>query len=391
MAKKLFFPDDVERLLRRSYQLHRCDWLAGEGTWPLALSLGRPMERDMGADALHVRGWVDAWRSFGGPARVRWEEVRWPRLGAQRLPVRLEIAGPLEVARWLGEEARYQRAAQRHTTWCAEWPALGGPRGLARIFDQLADYAEDDWGRFTALLRWLLANPRSGHTLRTIPVEGLDTKWLDGPRSRVISTLLRALREHGPSEDFHAVTGLVPLPARARLRILCPTLRGVVGGLGDLEAPLSELARLPLSPARCLIVENLESGVALSDLAGAVAFVGLGNAVVRLAEIPWLRGVDTLYWGDLDTHGFAILHRARVALGHVRSVLMDAPTLLRFRALWGREAVQNAELGLTHLTESERDVLEGLRGQRWGANVRLEQERIPWETAWGAIEEACAG
>jgi hypothetical protein len=374
--------------LRRRYQLHQSGWLAGDGTWPLALALGRPLERDMAADPVHVRSWVDAWRSFGGPASLRWEEVRWPRLGAQRLPVQLEIAGPLEATRWLGDEVRYQRAALRHSLWCAEWPALGRPQGLARMFELLADYSEEDWGRLTALLRWLLAHPRSGHTVRTIPVEGLDTKWLDAPRRKVITALLRSLREHAPSEDFFVITGLSPLPARARLRILCPTLRAMVGGLSDLEAPFLQLARLSIAPPRCLIVENLESGLALADLEGTVAFVGLGNAVVRLADLPWLRGADKVYWGDLDTHGFAILHRARAALGNVRSVLMDTPTLLRHRSFWGREDVQNVELGLTQLTDSERDVLEGLRGQRWGANVRLEQERIPWQTAWGALRDA---
>jgi hypothetical protein len=388
VAKRLLFPEDLERLVRRRYQLHHGDWLAGEGTWPLSLGLGKPLERDMGVDALHVRRWVDAWRNFGAPLLVHWEEVRWPRLGAQRLPVLVEASEPLQVARWMGDDERYLRAMQRHAQSSAEWPMLGSSKLLARAFDVLADYADGDWRRLTSLLRWLLDNPRSGHTLRAIPLEGLDTKWLDGPRRALVSTWLRALRSHAVHEDFYAVTGLSPLPSRARLRILCPTLRASVGGLTDLEAPLAELAQLPIAPAHCLIVENLESGIALPDFDGCIAFVGMGNAVVSLAEIPWLRGIDTLYWGDLDTHGFAILHRTRAALGNVRSVSMDASTLLQFRALWGKEAIQNVEIGLGNLTEPEREVLEGLRGQRWGPNVRLEQERIPWSVALRAVRAA---
>ncbi len=388
MAKKLLFPADIERVVRRRYELHHADWLVSEGSWPLTVALGKPLERDMGAEAAQVRAWVEAWRSFRGPAEVRWEEVRWPRLGAHQLPAQLAISDALQVARWLGEHDRYQRAVERRAECAAAWPTLASARVLARMFEVLADYSDADWSRLTSLLRWLLANPRSGHTVRTIPVEGLDTKWLDASRRPVLESLLRTLLiDADPNADFHELAGLSPLPARARLRVLCPVLRAAVGGLCDLEAPFADLARLPFAPAHCLIVENLESGLALADRAGCVAFVGLGNGVVRLAEIPWLSGVDTLYWGDLDTHGFAILHRARVVLGAVRSVLMDAATLLRFRAQWGKEPVQNMEAGLASLTPPEREVLDGLRAQQWGHNVRLEQERIPWEQAW---EKICA-
>lgn len=69
---------------------------------------------------------------------------------------------------------------------------------------------------------------------------------------------------------------------------------------------------------------------------------------------------------------------------------MDAACLLRFRALWAKEPVQNMEAGLGSLTPSEREVLEGLRAQQWRDNVRLEQERIPREDAWLEICAALA-
>lgn len=41
----------------------------------------------------------------------------------------------------------------------------------------------------------------------------------------------------------------------------------------------------------------------------------------------WLRDVAVRYWGDVDTHGMAILAEVRRALPHVRSALMDLETL----------------------------------------------------------------
>ena len=52
------------------------------------------------------------------------------------------------------------------------------------------------------------------------------------------------------------------------MRVLCPRLRSGLGGLGDIEAPLGELARVSLRPQAVLIVENQATGVALPDMDG---------------------------------------------------------------------------------------------------------------------------
>jgi hypothetical protein len=290
----------------------------------------------------------------------------------------------------IDEEERFRRARVRYEQCVHTWEALKSSGVLPRHFEVLANYSGSDWSRLTALLIWLLANPRSGHTLRQLPVEGLDTKWIDAPRRALVSELLQAIRGEQGGRDFHEVSGLRALSTRVRMRILCPELRKGTAGMGDLEGPIEELARVPLSPARCLIVENLESGLALPELDGCVAFVGMGNAVNLLSRVTWLEGVRTLYWGDLDTHGFAILHRARAVLGDVTSVMMDADTLLRSRPLWGEEPVQCQEVELPGLTAPEREVFAGLREHRWGPKVRLEQERIPWGEALDALVQALA-
>lgn len=386
MAKKLLSPDDVRSAVRRSYQLHHRGWLAGEGAWPLVVALGKPTERDVIADAALMRGWVEAWRAFPEPAWVRWLEMQWPKLGCQHVPSHVEVPSALAAAALADDEERFERARARHAQCLAAWPALAGTAVLARAFDVLADYADADFIRLVQLVSWLLAHPRSGCALRQLPVPGLDTKWIDGKRKTLAAEWLAALRGEPAAAGFYEVCGLKPPPVRLRMRVLCPALREALAGLCDVEAPLEELARLPLAPSRVLVVENLESGLALPDLPGCVAFVRLGNAVNLLSQLGWLAGRPVSYWGDIDTHGFAILDRARASLGDVSSVLMDEGTLLGCRELWGQEPVQCTPSELPHLTASERAVFDGLRAQRWGQRVRLEQERIPW----GRVVEALA-
>jgi len=60
---------------------------------------------------------------------------------------------------------------------------------------------------------------------------------------------------------------------------------------------------------------------------------------------------------------------------------MDEETLLEFRGLWVHEREQTAASTLPMLSPAEQEVYRGLKQQRWGPNVRLEQERIPWSYA----------
>jgi hypothetical protein len=385
MAKKLLFPEDARARLRRSYQIHHRNWLCGEGCWPLVVPLGKPTEREVTAGAALVRSWVEAWREFGEPGWVRWSDVQWPRMGRQRLPTHLEVPSASAAARLVEEEERFTRAAERYARCIRMWPELAGVSVVMRAFDVLADYSEGDFERLLSLLSWLIEHPASGFALRQLPVPGIDTKWVDARRKTLLADWLSAIRTPPGAHDFYQICGLRPPPIRVRMRVLCPSLREALSGLCDVEAPLEELQRLRLSPARVLVVENIASGLALPDLQGTVAFLGLGNAVSLLAQLPWVLGRQLLYWGDIDTHGFAILDRARASLGELSSLLMDEATLLACRSLWGEEPVPYSGADLRRLTRSEREAFEGLRLHRWGPKVRLEQERVPWTMVLEAL------
>jgi hypothetical protein len=112
----------------------------------------------------------------------------------------------------------------------------------------------------------------------------------------------------------------------------------------------------------------------------------LGNAVSALGSVSWLQAIPSIYWGDVDTHGFAILDRARKALPQLRSVLMDESITLRYQNLWGTEPAQTTNFALEHLSEHELAVYTALKANAWGQKVRLEQERLPWEHCLGVLK-----
>jgi len=114
--------------------------------------------------------------------------------------------------------------------------------------------------------------------------------------------------------------------------------------------------------------------------------MALGYGVEVLGNIPWLHHARCIYWGDIDTHGFAILNRARTYLPSLETVLMDKQTLLAHRDLWVQEKEQSASFDLSLLTNEEQELFLSLKNNVWGQQVRLEQERICWDTARKAIQ-----
>ena len=286
--------------------------------------------------------------------------------GSGEWPLRVPLGMPTEQD--LGENLPAVRA------WITAWQLWSGP-------------GEADWTRLIAVLRWLFHNSQSGLYVRQLPIEGIDTKWIE-KRTALIADMLAGLRGPLANADFFEACGLRRMPHRVRCLILCPELRSRLGGLRDVEAPLSEIKSLPVSPAISLIVENGEIGVALPDIPGVIALIRLGNATSALAAIPWLKSTQSLYWGDIDTHGLAILSRARRLLPAVRSVLMDKATLLEYRSLWSEEPLQHQDAEFLELTTEERRLFADLRENKWGPRVRLEQERLPWQSSLGALLQA---
>ena len=171
-------------------------------------------------------------------------------------------------------------------------------------------------------------------------------------------------------------------PQQFRVRILDPGL--APGGLRDLSVVPEELNVRPL-PKALIICENLVNVLAMPDTAGVIAAHGGGYSAPELARIPWVADVPVLYWGDLDSHGFAILNRLRHHIPHAKSILMDEATLSRYADLCVFEPEPNVGT-FDHLAPAEQTALAALHAPN--GMRRLEQERIEWEYAMNAFNAA---
>ena len=179
-------------------------------------------------------------------------------------------------------------------------------------------------------------------------------------------------------------------PNKIHLRILDGALRERVLSLETLTTTAEAAARLPLDPSAVVIVENVQTGLAFGDLPGTVLFYGHGKNLEFLGDIPWLRGVRAFYWGDLDTHGLAMVGQARAHLPNLRSFLMDRETLMGHKEFWS-QSDKVAAKAPDNLTAEERSLFEELRDDVHGRRVRLEQEPISWALAWPLVRSRIEG
>lgn len=157
--------------------------------------------------------------------------------------------------------------------------------------------------------------------------------------------------------------------------------------LPDVTLDIDSFARLDIPSRRVFITENETNFLAFPPVADAIVVFGAGAGYGwdALARASWLARCTIHYWGDVDTHGFAILDQLRSRFEHVKSFLMDRDTLFAHEASCGEEA-DPVVRDLPRLTEAERILFDELRDNRIHRGLRLEQERVGFDWLMKTLE-----
>jgi len=349
--------------------------------WPLRLPLKTPTAADLSQQFEAVRGWVKAISALP-QVRIEWREVNHRVQGKQRLPAALWLDDLENALAFIGKN----RAAQQfHALWQQTTEAQPTLLPWLRQYPLKALELTQDWPRLLAVVSWMQAHPRPGIYLRQVDAPGIDSKCIEAHRGTLSQWLDVAL----PSEaiDFSATGakqfakryGFLDKPLRIRLRLLDRGLPNLPGcsGFSDIQLDAMSFAALKLSLKRVFITENEVNFLTFPPVPKAIVIFGAGYGWEALAQAHWLHPCALHYWGDMDTHGFAILDNLRKHFPHARSLLMDRQTLLAHQAQWGEEAPdKRCDRPLSRLTAEELALYEDLRLNRIAPNLRLEQEHI---------------
>ena len=351
--------------------------------WPLRLSLKSPSASDLTNRFEEVRSWVATRMADLPPIRLEWRESAHRIQGRQRLPAAAWVDTLDDALALLGKTraAQAYRLLWRQTA--DRMPAL--LPWLTKRPLQALELA-DRWERLMAVVAWMQNHPRPGVYLRQVDAAGVHSKFIETHRGVLSEWLDLALPAQ--SVDFTATGvsqfnrrfGFVDKPLRIRFRWLdaalpsLPILPGVQGQ-PDITLDAASFASLELPLQRVYITENEINFLAFPPVARAIVVFGAGYGWDSMAPAKWLHQCQLHYWGDIDTHGFAILDQLRSHFAHTASLLMDVETLQAHRLLWGEEH-EPVQHELVRLTPQESSLYDLLRFDRLQPKLRLEQERI---------------
>lgn len=375
-------PADVRAVVRKRWDsgalLRR--FAAGEDWEPLGLPIRGPSARQIGEHLAQARQWAADWKeAAGGPLRVEYKQVGGRHFGENSIPARawLDSYDNIWALLRVGAEVRRLTGLVQAArgTRMVPW-VTGHPMRALRL--------ADDWDRLLATVTWVEQRQVPGMYLRQVDAPGVDTKFIErhkGVLTELLDAQLHPGRIVADAPDFASRYGFLRRPGYVRFRVA-----GGYRGFSELSIRAEEFMSAPAGIRRAYVIENETTYLAFPVPAAATVIFGGGYAVPVLEPLGWLADLDVVYWGDIDTHGFAILNRLRHHLPHARSMLMDRITLLDHQEHWGREPSPTAAV-LDRLGPAESALYADLIAGTYAPSVRLEQERV----SFSAIEKAVAG
>lgn len=362
-------------------------------SFPLTLRFRKPAPRELATSYEQARDWIKSLElgsksALGFGYDIVWDETNHRVIGRNVSPAAVVVPTRSDALALLAKDdasAQFTHLARRTLELFPELVDWLRRKPL-KVVEEAAH-----WERVLSVLSWFRAHPKSRRYIRQVDVAGADTKFIER-RKALLAELLDIVLPPGAVEQTHtglsqfeARYGLAAKPSLVRFRILDPAL--ALSGLTDLTVRADEFSRLGIDAKRVFVVENEINGLAFPPVEGGLVIFGLGYAIDLIRAAEWLGRCELHYWGDIDTHGFAMLDLLREAFPGVRSLLMDKNTLVTSTAHWAMEDVPHIA-SLLRLTTQEAELFDDLRFDRLGRGVRLEQERIPFGEVIAAIASA---
>ncbi len=361
-------------------------YLRGENLFPLEIPFRKPSAKEVLERFSELRPQVTQLRAkskeqLGYGYSLEFTSVNHRQLGQQQLPRNIRFDSREDLLRSLGKQAEFERVCTLVAATLQQQSALEG--WLSKNPLMVFNY-QQVWPQLILVCDHFCQLPQPARYLRELEIAGVDSKFIERHKG-ILAELLEQILPAGSinreitglsGSGFERRFGLRFDEPLIRLRILDPQLAAPFGA-SDLSLPLSQFGQLQPDCRRIFITENKINGLSFPPVPGAWVIFGLGYGIQTLKEIDWLRTLPIDYWGDIDTHGFAILSQLRGYFPQTESMLMDWQTLLAFQHLWvAEEQSKRCLAALPHLDAREQALYHELRRNSLGENVRLEQERI---------------
>ncbi|MEO6718854.1 MAG: Wadjet anti-phage system protein JetD domain-containing protein [Ferruginibacter sp.] len=301
---------------------------------------------------------------------VNKEDVRFRRTGSHSLPQSITFESLEDYVAFIGKKKEWYSFVESNNLIQTQLPQL-----KEWVINNPLVVIENKhkWINLIQVCKYFLLNPRPNLYIRQLPID-LHTKFIEH-NEVVIRSLLDFLIpdsiQNIYERSFSKRYSLKYDQPTVRIRILDEQLK--LGTLTDLSLPLSDFEQLNFNCEHVVLTENKMTFLALPNLKSTMAvWSGGGFMISYLRNVQWLHEKKITYWGDLDSHGFVMLHQMRTYFPQTESAMMDMETFELFKGEGLVPGEKTNATNLNTLTEKEIEVFNFLKSN----NFRLEQEKI---------------
>lgn len=376
-------PRDVQELLLRTewnHPGHFRDQLLGVRNGA-RIALNPPSGNQAADDPVALRTFREQWERLAtDPAlhpcvKIRFEERKLRLFGALRLPIEVAVEDLQGIARLLGSDAveRLRLVNALLQGFYLHDESLG--RAAARHVGRLEGLTQSEAAMMARALSQMRAGLGEGTYLRALPIERVDTKFLE--RHAQTAYLIINAWTSGAVEAAGGLEAWLGCKRKGTDRILvrplCAATQAAFCGARMMWLTSDDLAQITFPGTHLLIVENEISGLELPSIESTVAVAGTGG------NLAWLQGLEldghrVGYWGDIDSWGLRMLSVARCYCAHLEPLLMDEETFEAHAAAVVTEDRSDPS-SPESLTEPEQRLRYRLL-EHATAPARLEQEKL---------------
>lgn len=370
-------PQEITLKASRVYPRAIAAWLVNDATFfpyrmPCDLSLPESQSELIRQVDLLRR---ESKENRGSGYSITWEEKAKRQYGRNSYPVAIttdSLEDLLNLVRKSTEFRLLQSCVERVR---GRFPKLNDwiTKNWQKLF-----HVESQVDELLAVAQYMIDHPRPDCFTRELPLS-ISTKLIERNkpllRAWFDALLPEGAIDFGSTRSFEQRYGFHYARQHLLVRFLDATLASEVRcPWMELSLPASEIAQLPLEPARVFVVENKVNLLTLPNTTRSIALGGIGYGVTMLFDIPWLSNQSLFYWGDLDVDGFNILASLRHRFPQTQSLFMDQKTLELHRSMAIPVATSSAMAieEPIELTDAERAAYRVCKNQ----NLRLEQEHI---------------
>jgi hypothetical protein len=377
---EMISPEDIKKEALRWWKPFLQSYISGEPFFPKQIDrIGKVHAGDVTnrfEDLQQEIGalYRDSKNEGGMGYLVKTSGKNFRRSGTHELPDCIVFETAEDYLNCIGKEKEWNRFTRNYALLIASLPRL---REWILENALLLALPATNWQDILKVSQYFMGNPRPNMYIRQLPIKP-HTKFIEENNTLLISILDYLLPEHIRNKDQKKLAERYFLKhdePLIRIRILDESL-AFQNKILDLSIPLSDFEITDWGCERVLIAENKMNFLTIPPVnSGISIWSGGGFNISYLRNASWLMAKDIYYWGDIDEHGFQLLHQIRSYYPDTRSLMMDSQTFEAFREFAVRGERNKAER-LDLLEKEEADLyilLKSLEGNR------LEQEKIPQE------------